>query len=203
MRMIINRFRSFWILYLLVGGAVACSFRSDARAQNMAGLDELFVGFRLGEGQEEVLAKARRAGISVECAEGEGFDLFCSSGFDPSPRHPALSFGFRGGRVVSLVRPTRREARKPPLEFVTAKYREAFGRPVLDGPLNPYLHAMMWTSADATLLGIITCPIPADEAACGFSIDQAPSDGNRRMIADWRGMVERTQAGEAGRTPPR
>jgi len=172
--------------------AAGCSGEASAAAADTAWADSVFAGFHLGVPRDPVLAEARRRGIEVDCISDEMFDPFCTGPLERPAGKPALSFGFRGGRLVSLARSGVREKGTGPFPDWKAHYRRALGEPVLNGWMNTYIHAMMWTNADTTLIGTVTCTDPADRATCEMGLDDARGTPLRAIVDDWRGMIERT-----------
>lgn len=195
-------------LLALAAGTLACSRGADkgAGASEVPGADEMapvFGGFRLLENQEEVLAEAKRDGKELECVLDPAFDAFCPHGLEPAPPgRQALTFGFRGGALVSLARSVGKEARAASADSLLAAYRRAFGAPVLEGWLNPGLHARLWTDPDTTVLAMMACADPADGGTCDLGMDHVPGTQLHRLIADWRAMIDRTAAArDSARAP--
>lgn len=165
-------------------------------------LDSVFVGFHLGEARTRVLEEAQRRGLPLQCFDDETFQPFCTEGSTPPAQKPVLALGFRDERLVSLARSVTREKNYPSHANWEAEYRREFGQPVLDGWMNPYMHATMWSSADSTVLGTLTCAKPADPSTCEMGVDRMPPAHVRQMIADWREMVARTDQATAGQDSP-
>lgn len=172
--------------------AAGCSGETGAAALEMAWADSVFAGFHLGEPHDPVLAEARHRGIEVDCISDEMFDPFCTGPLERPAGKPALSFGFRGGRLVSLARSAVREKGTGPFPDWKAHYRRALGEPVLNGWMNPYIHVTMWTNSDTTLIGTVTCTDPADRSTCEMGLDDARGTNLLAIVDDWRGMIERT-----------
>lgn len=172
--------------------ATGCSGEAGAPAAETAWMDSVFAGFHLGQPRDHVLAEARRRGIALECGSDETFDPFCTGPLERPAGKPALAFGFRDGRLVSLVRSAPRERGTGAFPDWEARYRHALGEPVLNGWMNPYVHAMMWTDADTTLIGTLTCTDPANRATCEMGLDDARGTRLGGIVEDWRGMIERT-----------
>jgi hypothetical protein len=180
--------------------------RADAKAKPEPGaeMDSMFAGFRLLAPQERVLADARARGLQFECRTDEAFDAICSPGLEPPAGRPALSFAFRGGRLVGLVRSATKEQGAPPTGVMAAQFTRAFGTPVVEGWINPYLHARMWTNADTSLIGVLTCDNPTDERTCEPGLDHTVGTRLPQILHDWRGMIEQNAArAPAPAAPPR
>lgn len=176
------------------GAATAEAGAADsARGEIGAELDSVFAGFRLLAPGDQVMAKARGMGLWFECRADEPF-VRCSPGLEPAPGRPALSFAFRDDRLVALVRSPRKEKGAPPAGDMAAQFGRAFGDPVVEGWMNDYLHARMYTDADTSFIGSVTCDNPADPATCEAGLDYAAGTNLAGILDEWRGMIERHAA---------
>jgi hypothetical protein len=177
-------------LVLAAAGAAACSRDQAADAEPAARLDSTFYGFRLLTPAERVMADARGKGLYVGCGSVGLEEAFCPGELEPTPGKPAISFTFRGGRLVGMVRSAAKEKRAPPTGDMAAQFQRAFGAPVVEGWMNAYLHARMWTDADTSVIGVLTCDDPADLATCEAGLDHAAGTRLPGILDEWRGMIE-------------
>jgi len=180
----------------LVLATAACA-RGGAPAGPMAELDSTFHGFRLLASSDQVMEEARRKGIDLGCGAGALHDTFCTPELEPPAGQPWMSFTFRGGRLVGLVRSAVKEKGAPPTGDMAAQFRRAFGAPVVEGWMNPHIHARMWTDADTSFIGVLTCENPADGTTCEAGLDHAAGTNLPQILTDWRGMIE----GQAAKRP--
>jgi hypothetical protein len=189
--MIERSLRRFSLLALLIAVA-ACSRGQDA--EPVAALDSTFHGFRLLTPAERVMADARGSGLYFGCDSVSAEEAFCPGELEPAAGKPVMSFIFRGGRLVGLVRSPAKEKGAPPTGDMAAQFQRAFGAPVVEGWLNAFLHARMWTDADTSVIGVLTCEKPSDRTTCEAGLDHAAGTNLPQILDDWRGMIERHAA---------
>jgi hypothetical protein len=174
--------------------AAACSRGTAADAARAAELDSTFFGFRLLTPAERVMADARRQGLYFGCDSVGLEKAFCPGELEPAAGKPAMSFVFRDGRLVGMVRSSTQEKDPPPTGDVAAQFQRAFGAPAVEGWINPHLHARMWTDADTSVIGVLTCEKPGDRTTCEAGLDHAAGTNLPQILHSWRGMIERNAA---------
>jgi hypothetical protein len=163
----------------------------------MAALDSTFYGFRLLSPGDQVTEEARRKGFVLGCGAGALGDTFCTPELEPPGGQLWMSFTFRGGRLVGLVRSAVKEKGAPPTGDMAGQFRRAFGAPVVEGWMNPHIHARMWTDSDTSFIGVLTCENPQDRTTCEAGLDHAAGTNLPQILDDWRGMIE----GQAAKRP--
>jgi len=185
---------SLRLLVLATAGAAACSRGTAADAEPASKLDSTFYGFRLLTPAERVMEEARRKGVYFGCDSVGVAETFCPGKLEPDRGEPTMSFTFRDGRLVGLLRSPAEEKGAPPTGDMAAQFQRAYGAAVVEGWLNPHLHARMWTDADTSVIGVLTCLNPADRATCEAGLDRAAGTELPQILADWRGMIQREAA---------
>jgi hypothetical protein len=153
-------------------------------------LDSTFYGFRLLAPAERVMVDARRKGVYIGCGSVGLEEAFCPGELEPAAGKPAMSFTFRDGRVVGLMRSAAKERGAPPTGDMAAQFQRAFGAPVVEGWMNAYLHARMWTDADTSVIGVLACGNPGDLTTCDAGLDHAAGTRLPGILGEWRGMIE-------------